>query len=185
MGDHTARARAIACKGAVHHCEDTAVDFLLDHEEIDEGFVNDRMRPVTALVEQAAKGIFHGACGGGKDVGFDGGKMDDVFTEKAFGNVKAFGIDFVQAEKFFGEIADCVAYVDPFFAFVEMYIFQAVRVNDGEVFVFFFAQMRVNDHGSVVAAVNEVGIVTIAFHGADNTIELPRRCGTSGKKKVP
>ena len=143
------------------------------------------MCPVTAFVEQAAKGVFHGACGGGKDVGFDGGEMDDVFIDKAFGNVKAFGIDFVQAEKFFGEVADCVAYVDPFFAFVEMYISQAVCFDDGEVFVFFFAQMRVDDYGSVVAAVNEVGIVAIPFHGADNTVELPGCCGTSGEKKVP
>ena len=113
------------------------------------------------------------------------GKVDDVFIEKAFGNVKAFGIDFVQAEKFCGEVSDCVAYVDPFFAFVEMYISQSVRFDDGEVFVFFFTQTRVDDHGSVVAAVNEVGIVAIPFHGADNTVELPWCCGTSGKKKVP
>lgn len=147
--------------------------------------MNDGMRPVTALVEQAAKGIFHGACGGGEDVGFDGGEMDDVFIDKAFGDMKAFGIDFVQAEKFCGEVPDGIAYVDPFFAFVEMYIFQAVRFDDGEVFVFFFAQTRVDDYGSIVATVNEIGIVAIPFHGADNTVELPGRCGTSGEKKVP
>ena len=66
-----------------------------------------------------------------------------------------------------------------------MYVSQAVRFDDGEVFVFLFAQMRVNDYGSVVAAVNEIGIVAIAFHGANNTIELPGGCGTSGKEKVP
>lgn len=53
------------------------------------------VRPVTAFVKQSAKGVFHGSGCGGEDVGFDSGKMNDVFSNEAFGDVETLGIDFI------------------------------------------------------------------------------------------
>ena len=61
VGDHAARARAVAGEGAVHHREDAAVDLLLDHQQVDQRLVDHRVGPVAALVEQAAEGVLHRA----------------------------------------------------------------------------------------------------------------------------
>ena len=42
-----------------------------------------------SLVEQAAKSIFHGTGGCGKNMGFHGRQVDNVLPNKAFGNKKS------------------------------------------------------------------------------------------------
>ena len=58
---HAARPGTVAGERAVHHREHAAVDLLLDHQQVDERLVDDRMRPVPLLVEQAAERVLHRA----------------------------------------------------------------------------------------------------------------------------
>ena len=73
---------------------------------------------------------------------------------KRFGIMKALGIDLVQAEELVGQLADRVANVDPFLAFVEVYVAQAVGLDDVDLLVLALAQMGVDDDGAVVAGVD-------------------------------
>ena len=82
MGNHAPRTRPVAGKRAVHDREQPAMDLLLDHEQVHQRLVNDRMGPVPVLVQQAAEGVLHRAGGGGEDMGLDGGQVDDVFADE-------------------------------------------------------------------------------------------------------
>ena len=75
---HGAGAGSVAGEGAVHDSEESAVDFALDLEEVDEGFVDLGVGPVAVAVEESAEGVFHGAGHLGEDVSLDGGELDDV-----------------------------------------------------------------------------------------------------------
>ncbi len=97
MGNHAARPRAVTRKGAVHHGEHAPVDLLLDHQQIHQRFVDDRMRPVPTLVQQTAEGVLHGTGGGGENVSLDRGQMDDVFPDKSLRDVEAIGVHIVEA----------------------------------------------------------------------------------------
>jgi len=47
------------------------------------------------------------------------------------------------------------------------------------------AQVGVDHDGSIVAAVDEVGVVAVAFHRANHAFELPRRGRAGGEEEVP
>ena len=78
---------------------------------------------MTFLVEQAAKGVFHGPGHGGEDVGLDRGHLDDVGTNELPGDLEAVGIHVVQDQEAVGQIAYSLTDIDPFHAFfIEMEI---------------------------------------------------------------
>ena len=154
---HAARPGAVAGEGAVHHGEDAAVDLLLDHQQVHERLVDDRVGPVAVLVEQAAEGVLHRAGRGGEDVGLDRRQVDDVLADEPLRDQEALGVDLVQAEEFLRQVADRVADVDPLLAFVQVDVAQAVRLDDVELLVLALAEVGVDDDGAVVAGVDEVG----------------------------
>ena len=173
--DHAPRARPVTGEGSVHHREDATVDLLLNHQQVDQRLVDHRVRPVAMFVEQTAKGILHGAGCGGEHVGLDRRQMDDVFADEPLGNHEALGIDLVQAQKLVSEITDGVADIDPFdVLLVQMDIPQFVCVGNIDLLVLAFTEAGVDDHGTVVAAMDQVGIVTVTLHGANNPVQLPR-----------
>ena len=183
---HAARARAIAREGAVHHGEDPAMNLLLDHQQVHERLVDDRMRPVPLLVEQPAERILHGAGGGREDVGLHGGQVDDVLADEAARNHEPVGIDLIEAEELLREIADRVLDVDPgLVALVEMDVLQAMRLDHVELLVLAFAEMGVDDHGAVVAGVDQVLAVAVGGHRPDHAVELPRRGRAAGEEEMP
>ena len=63
--------------------------------------------------------------------------MDDVFAHKAFGNVEPARIDLVEAQELVGQVAHCVADVQPLLALVQVDVAQAVRLHDGQLLVTF------------------------------------------------
>ena len=80
---HAARAGTVAGKRAVHHREDAAVNLLLDHQQIDQRFVDHRMRPVPPLVQQPAERVLHRAGRRREDVRLDRRQVKDVLADEA------------------------------------------------------------------------------------------------------
>ena len=180
--DHAARPGTVAGKRSVHDREHAAMNLLLNHQQVDERFVNHRVRPVPPLVEQPAKRVLHRAGGCREDVRLHGGQMNDVLADEPAGNHEALRIDLVQAEEVFREIADGVADVDPLFAFVDMDVAEAVRLDDRQLLVFALAQVSVDDNGSVVARVHQVGRIAVLLHGPNHTLQLPG-CGRAAREE--
>ena len=151
------------------------MDLLLDHQEVDQGLVDDRVGPVAVLVEQAAEGVLHRARGGGEDVGLHGGQMDDVLADEALGDREALRVDLVEAQELLGEIPHRLADGDPLLALVEVDVAQAVGLDHVDLLVLALAQVRVDDDGAVVTAVDELGLVAVALHRLDDAVQLPGR----------
>ena len=78
MPAHGAGAGSVSGKSSVHNGKQPGVDILLDHEQVDERVVDNRMCPMPVPMKQSAKGILHRTRNGGEDVCLDGGKLDDV-----------------------------------------------------------------------------------------------------------
>jgi hypothetical protein len=183
---HAARSGTVAGEGAVHHREDAAVNLLLDHQQVDEGLVDDRMGPVAALVQQPAEGILHCPGRGGEDVGLDRWQVQDVLADEAARDHEPVRVDLIQAQELAGQVANGVLDVDPgLVALIEVDVLQTVGLDDGQLLVLAFTQVRVDDHGAVVAGVNPALVVAILQHGADDPVELPRRRRRPGEKEVP
>lgn len=185
IGYHASGTGPVSGECAVHYREYAGMNFLLDHQEVHEGLVNNRMGPVAPFVEEAAEGIFHGAGCGGKYVGLHGGQVDDVFADQAPGNVESVGVDLIQAQESVRQIAHGIPNVDPFLAFIQVDIPQAVGVDDLDLFILPFAQPGIDDDRPVVAGVDQVPAIAVPCHGADHAFELPRGRGTAGVEKMP
>jgi hypothetical protein len=78
-----------------------------------------------------------------------------------------------------------LADVDPLFGLVDVDVPQAVLFDDVDLFVLALAEMRVDDHGSVMAGMNEARIVPVLLHGRDHAVELPGRRRAARKKEMP
>ena|SRR3989344_9292766 len=113
------------------------------------------------FIKQATESVFHGAGGGGKDMGFDGGQVDDIGTKEFFRNMETLRIDFIKDEEVVSELADSVVDVDPFLVFIEMKITEVAGLNDIEMFVLAFAKVGVNDYGTIMTSVDEILLKTI------------------------
>ncbi len=118
--DHAARAGAVTGERSVHDREDSLVDLLLDHEEVDEGLVDDRVRPVAVLVQKTAERVLHRAGSGREDVRLDRREVDDVLADEPLRDREALRIDLVEAEELLPQVTDRVTDVDPVLALVEV-----------------------------------------------------------------
>ena len=182
---HAPRPRAVAGERAVHHRKHPAMNFLLNHQQIDERFVNHRMRPVPMLVQQSAERILHRARHRGKDVGLHGRQMNDVLADEPARNHEPFRVHVVQAEKFLRQVANGVLDVDPLFSFVDVDIPQSVGFDDRKLLVLALAEVRVDHHRTVMARVNQVRRISVLLHRANHPFELPRRGRGGREKEVP
>ena len=183
---HAARTGSVAGERAVHHREDPAVNLLLNHQQIDERLVDYRMGPVPPLVEQAAERVLHRARRGREDVGLHGRQVDDVLADEAARNHEPVGIDVVQAEELLREISDRVADVDPrLVALVQVDVPQPVGLDDVELLVLAFTEVRVDDDRAVVAGVDALPGIAIRQQRPGDAVELPRRRGRARKEEVP
>jgi hypothetical protein len=152
------------------------VDLFLDHQQVDERLVDDRMRPVPLLVEQAAKRVLHRARRRREHVRLHRRQMQDVLADEALRDHEPVRVDVVQAEELVGEVADGVADVDPrLVALVEVDVAQAVRLHHRQLLVFGFTKVSVDDDGAVVAGVNQLRLVAVRLHRLNHAVELPRR----------
>ena len=183
--DHAARPGPVAGERAVHHREDAAVNFFLDHQKVDQRLVDHRMRPVPLLIQQAAERVFHRAGRRRENMRLDGGQVDDVFADKPLRDHESVGINLVQAQELIGQVPDRIPHVDPFVAFVKMDVFQPVSLDDRQLLVLPLAEVRVDHHGPVVTAVDFSGIVAIPLQRPDHAIQLPRSRRTGRVEKVP
>ena len=161
------------------------MNLLLNHQQIDKRFVDDRMRPVPALVQQSAERVLHRAGGCRKDVRLDGRQMDDVFADEPPRNHETLRIHLVQAEELFREIADGVTDVDPLFAFIDMDVAETVCLDDRQLLVFALAEVGVDDHCPVVTRVHQFGRIAILFHRSNDALELPGCRRAAGEEEVP
>ena len=93
---HGPGARSVPGKGAVHHGEETGVNLLLNRQQVHQGFVDHRVRPMALPVQQAAKGVLHRPGHRGEDMGFHGREMDDVSALEYLRYLNAFGEYIVQ-----------------------------------------------------------------------------------------
>ena len=181
--DHAARPGAVAGERAVHHREHAAVDLLLDHQQVHERLVDDRVRPVPVLVQQPAERVLHRAGRRREDVRLHGRQVDDVLADEPPRDHEPVRVDLVQAEELLREVADRVPDRDPLLALVEVDVAQAVRLDDVELLVLALAEVRVDDDGAVVARVDQVGSYPSCFiarmtpSSCQGVVELP------GKKK--
>ena len=183
---HAARARAVAGERAVHDREHAAVNPLLNAEQVHQGLVNHRVRPMTAFVQEAAERILHRPGRRREHVRLDRGQVNDVLAEEPARNHEPVGVDLVQAQELLREVADRLPDVDPVLvAFVQVHVAQAVRLDDLHLLVLPLAQMRVDDDGAVVAGVDERGIESVPAHRPDDPFELPRRRRAARIEEVP
>jgi hypothetical protein len=137
------------------------------------------MGPVTALGEQAPKGVLHGPGDGRKHVGLDRGELDDVLVEKVGRNLDAIWIDLVQHQHWgFGFV------VDPLdLGLVQMNVAQAILVYNQLVLVVELAHVGIHHDGSVVGRAQIP--VAILQQGANHALQLPWRGRTSRIPLLP
>ncbi len=141
---------------------------------------------MTVFIQQAAKGIFHGAGGGCENVGFNGREVDDILADKPFGNHEAIWIYLVEAEELICNIADGFTHIDPrLVTLIKMDITKAMRLDDVEVLVFPFSEVGIDHHGTVMAGMDIRGRIAILFHGTDYAIQLPGGGGAARVEKMP
>ena len=183
--NHAARPGAVAGERAVHHREHAAMDLLLNHQQVDERFVDDRVRPVAALVQQPAERVLHRAGHRREDVRLDRRQMNDVLADEPARNHEPLRVHLVQAEEVLRQIADGVVDVDPLFAFVDVDVAQPVRLDDRELLVLALAQVRVDHDRPVVARVDQIRRVAVLLHGANHALELPGGGRAARKEEVP
>jgi hypothetical protein len=158
--------------------------------QIDKRLVDDRVGPVAVLVEQSAERILHRAGCGREDVRLHRWQVNDVLTDEALRNLKALGVNLVQAEEFLGQFADRVAHIDPGFAFlarfgIKVHVTQAMGFNHIDLLILLLTKAGVDHDGAVVAGVNQAGVVAVPLHGPDHTFELPGRGRAAGIEEVP
>ncbi len=158
---------------------------FLDHQQVYQRLVNDRMGPMAPLVQQSAERVLHRSGSRGEDVCLDRGQMNDVLADEPARDHETLGIDLIQAEELLREIAHCVPDIDPFFGFVDVDVADAVRLDDRKLLVFALAQVRIDHHGPVVARMDQICRVAVLFQRADDAVELPRRRRAAGEEEVP
>ena len=138
------------------------------------------------FVQQAAKGIFHGAGGGREYMGFNGRQVDDILPDKPLGNHEAIRVYLVQAEELISDIADGITYIDPgFIALVEMDVSEPMRLDNIQLLVFPLAEMGIDHDGAVMTGVDVGGGIPVLFHGPDYAIQLPGSGGAARIEEVP
>ncbi len=143
------------------------MDILLDRQQVHQGIVDDGMRPVAVAVQQATKGVFHGAGDGGENVGFYSGQVDHIHPHQSFGDKNALGIDFIQhQERLFGLVFDPLEIL-----VVKVQAGHVVLVGDELVFVIDFGIGGIHNHRIVVHAY-QIGI-TGMLQRADDAFNLP------------
>ena len=118
MRDHAAGPRTISYERAIHDGKHTAMDFFLDHQQVHESFVDDRMSPMSMLVEQAAERVFHRARGRRKNMRFYGRQVDDVLANEPFGNGESLFVYIVENEEVIRQIAHGISDVNPVFSLI-------------------------------------------------------------------
>jgi len=183
---HAPRPRPVAREGAVHHGEHAPVDRLLDAQQIHERLVDDRVRPVPVLVEQAAEGVLHRPGRGGEDVRLDRRQVHDVRPQKAPRDREALGVDVVQHEELLRQIAHRLADVHPRLArLVDVHVAQPVRLDHPPLLVLALAEPGVDHHRPVVARVDPRPVVAVGEHGSNDAVELPRGRRARRKEEVP
>ena len=116
---------------------------------------------------------------------FTVGRWTMFSPRKRRGIVEAVGIDLVQDQELVGEVAHRLAHRDPLLALVEVDVAQAVLLDHRELLVLALAEMGVDHHGAVVAAVDQRRVEAVALHGGDHAVELPRRGGAARIEEVP
>ena len=146
---------------------------LLDGQQVDQRLVNDRVGPVALTVQQAAKGVLHGAGHGGKDVGFHGGQVHDVLAGENLRYLDALRVNIVQHQHFSPGLVTHPGLGGR----VQVDGTQVVLVLDGLVAVVDFPLEGVDDDGAIVSG-NEVGVAHVV-QGADDALQLPGRGGAT------
>ena len=72
------------------------MDFLLNRQKVNKGFVNPTVGIVSLRTKQAPKGVLHRTGRPGIDVTLDRGEMDNVLTNKIIRNMDPFREDLMQ-----------------------------------------------------------------------------------------
>ena len=176
---HGPRPRPIARDRAVHHGEHAGVNLLLDAQEVDQRFVDDRVRPVPAVVQQPPEGVLHRAGHGGEDVRLERGHMDDVRAEEHLRHFDAVREHLVEDEHLALRRVR-----HPFGALVlEVDALHAVLFEHLVVLVAAFAVVRIDDHGAVLDGRNAV--VTGVLQRLGDAVELPRAGAAAGVVVLP
>ncbi len=150
---HRPRPWSVACRGAIHDCENPAVDFLLDRQQVDQRLVDPAMRVVPAGIQQPAKGVFHRPSGRRVDVALDCWQMHDVLAEEEVGDVDSFGEDAIQDEHLRLGLDRDPAHVVVLEVVANG---DVVALEDGQVPVQVFALERIGDDRLVLDA-HQVG----------------------------
>jgi hypothetical protein len=182
---HAAGPRAVSRERPVHHREHTAVNLLLDHQQVDERLVDHRMRPVPVFVQQPAEGVLHRTRRRREDMRLHRGQVNDVLADEALRDHEALRVHLVEARELLRQVAHCLPDVDPLLGLVDMDVPDSVGVHDVDLLVLALSQVRVDHHRAVMAGVDQRGIVPVLLHRADHPLELPRRRGGRGEEKVP
>ena len=98
---------------------------------------------------------------------------------KRFGIEKPFGKTSFRQRNFFRRSPTASPMSIQLLALVEVDVAEAVRLDDVDLLVLALAEVRVDDDGAVVARVDEVLLVAVLLHGADDAVELPRAPSTN------
>ena len=143
------------------------------------------MRPVPPLVQQPAKRVLHRAGGCREDVRLDRRQMNDVLADEPARNHEPLRIDLIQAEELFCEVSDRVTDVDPLFAFINMDVAEAVRLDDRQLLVLALAEVSVDHHRTVVARMHQFRRIAVLLHRANHALELPGCGRAAGEEEMP
>ncbi len=183
--DHAARAGSVPRKGPVHHREDSLMNLLLDHQQVHQRFVDDGMGPVPVLVQQPAERVLHRACRRGEHVRLHRRQVDDVLPDEPLRDHESLRVHLVQAEELPGEVTDGLADVDPLLGLVDVDVPEPVRLDDVDLLVLAFAEVRIDHDRTIVAGMDEPRVVPVRLHRLDHAVELPGCRGAAGKEEMP
>ena len=177
---HRSGPWAITCNRPVADGKHPGVDLLLNGQQIDQGLVNDTVRPMTMGLKQSTEGILHGPGYGGENVCLHRRQMDNIPLSEKGRDFNSPGVNRVQNHH-------------RMFRRVRRPFNTILKVNGPETISFSYRGKSIFDftgpglhHNRIV--MNQHKLLfrkSILQECPDHAFKLPRRCRTGRKVLVP
>ena len=155
------------------------MDLVLDVQQVHQGLMDDRVRPVAPVAEQPAECVFHRPGRRCKYVRLHGWQLDDVRSREDLGDVEAVFVYVVEHQHLRrGFVWNPFHWRD-----IEHHVFETESVFDHPVFVLFTSLIGIHHHSAIVGGSQLVEAVGLQFFRY--SVDLPGCRRTGGVVVLP